>query len=181
MKLVGKRSISSVLSMLLKVSLIGCGIALGLVISIYFMPEGLLPDHSISVEYGALKIDLGEGLQFTPRLIISLSAVVVVLMYVLFQLQKLFANFANELIFSYDNAARLRRAGLATLVLSAVYPFLDGAVASQVHNYLVQRGIEATAIYQLNPVMIFAGLLVLVLAEVFRIATGIAEEHKLTI
>lgn len=88
---------------------------------------------------------------------------------------------AEGVVFAPENTSRIRGIGVAILVLAAVQ-WAGGIaagrfIAQQVHL----AGVEVAARLGPDLTTIFFGLLVIVLAEAFRLGTQLQEEQDLTI
>lgn len=109
--------------------------------------------------------------------------VVIVLMYGLAQLRKVFTALSNGQPFSPDNAERIRRLGYVVVAWNALIPVLQGVGSWLILDAieLELRGAQFTPSFGLSIGGIIVGMAIVVLAGVLREAVEAHEDRSLTI
>ena len=100
---------------------------------------------------------------------------------IIHQLRRVFASLKSGKPFSEENARYIRMIGLLSITGSVVYGMLKAVFGLWLMHSISIPGVDAEA--ALNPDLtgIFAGLVFLVLGEVFRIGAKMQEEQDLTV
>jgi len=132
--------------------------------------------------------DLRGSLRFVPlkRGFIAGSAVVIaiaisLIMWVLYQLRAVFRTLKAGQPFVPENALRLRRIGWAVIIgetLRAVVALFENAYAA---NHFSVSSLTFVVRPDYNALTVIGGLIILVIAEVFRAGTRLDEEQSLTV
>jgi DUF2975 family protein len=129
---------------------------------------------------GTLRFPPQKGLLFIANLVI-LTGSLALLLWVLSQLRALFRTLRAGRPFAPANATRVRRIAWAVIVgelaRSAVL-FFEGSYAM---THFSAAGLSFAAQPSVNVFAIIDGLIILVIAEVFREGTRLDEERSLTI
>lgn len=100
---------------------------------------------------------------------------------ILFQLRKILSTVLEGNPFVAENARRLRHIAFALFAITLV-SILTGSLAGRWQQEMIQLpGVQAIARWRLDFSQIGSGVLVLVLAEVFRLGVAMREEQDLTI
>lgn len=185
MKIIGKKSASSILSSaLLIVFVLAC---IFLCVSAFFflaMSKNIFSfAPHLSLQFGSLAFRFQENIKPGIPLQLSILVFAVFLLYTIYQLRMIFKSFAKEEVFSFKNANRIRRIGLSVIVMSfalSVYNYFAAEIISETLN-ITSNNLSLSVLFRLEPTMIFCGILIIIFGEIFKIATKIAEENKLTI
>lgn len=182
MKAIGSNSLSSFLYKVFKF------ISYLLYAVIAFLLVGLvnpkifdLKHLSLSINFGPLKFIFYNGMD-TLRPII-LTALLYSIAGVLFThfLKKIMKNFTNESIFILDNSKCLKNLGILLIVLNFPLLFFQNLAANVVSKYISVSTIGFSVSANLDIMMLMLGIFTLILSEIFKIATKIAEENNFTI
>ena len=104
-------------------------------------------------------------------------------LYILLKLRTVFATLASGENFAKGNEELIRRVGIVAIVWALVGPILQyfGGRMILDEYALSFSGIELAPAFELNGLVIFIGISMLVLAGVLREATAIHETQQLTI
>jgi len=101
--------------------------------------------------------------------------------FVLQNLRMLFASLEKESPFAPSNAGRIRRVGVAVIVaemIRATFFYVESARVARAYS---GAGIEFHSALDLQVGAILAGIILLVIAEAFRLGAGMKEEQDLTV
>jgi hypothetical protein len=210
MKAIGKGSLSSLLTALLNVGWYGAlgllalsvcilvispivdppRVEIGLALSTAF---SLDPDtYRVSasapgVEHAQIR-DVRGSLIFSPRSRIFVAGSAIVLMtllafilWVLGQLRAVFRTLRDGQPFVSANATRIRRIAWAVIVGELVRSALAYFGSRYAMTHFSANGLHFNARLGLNIFAIICGLIILVIAEVFRAGTRLDEEQSLTV
>jgi hypothetical protein len=104
-----------------------------------------------------------------------------ILLIVLYQLRKLFAALAAKVPFDVANARRVRLMAFAILVGQAIGGLMTLGFTSQLKNSFATEGVTLTPAPNFNLGLIIFALVLLVIAEVFRIGAEMKAEQDLTV
>jgi hypothetical protein len=110
-----------------------------------------------------------------------MELLLVVSLFVLRDLRALFRAVVQGRPFVEDNARRIRRVGFFIVGWSLVGPLLNFLAAFPILREVNVHGLILSPPIELNVELLFAGLAVLVLAEIFRQASAMQREQSLTI
>ncbi len=102
-------------------------------------------------------------------------------MFIIYQLRALFQAFTRKQLLMLQNAKRIRLIGFATVVAWAFSVAADFVGRSYVINSFNIPGVELTSTFVPDFFMLFLGIIVLVIAEIYRMAAEIREESDFTI
>lgn len=194
MRYLGKKSVAATLHTVLNVlwylfwviglSLVGWQLFAG------FFAGSVLPDlppASLHIETPGLDIDFGAVTTaaisrdlnlFTLFSIIPLFAVYV---YVLYNLRRIFATLVAENPFDRENVVRIRRIGGAVITGAVLKSLVQTAFGFFFMRYVSVTGVDFNAKLSLDFATVFLGLVILVLAEIFHLGSGMQEEQDLTV
>lgn len=210
MKSIGKRSLSSFLKIVLDVGWYVVVVSLGLAVAalvlcvfvdfsggngtlsvpVFFELDAAannVASPSLGIE-GAklqdaranLRVSAGKG----GFLLANLSVLVVLLSLVLWlvtQLRRVFRTLRDGQPFAAANVSRIRQVGWAVILgelARAGTIFFESYYAS---THFTVGGIRFVASQDINVAAIFSGLVILIIAEVFREGTRLDEEQSLTV
>jgi hypothetical protein len=211
MKAIGSRSISSLLNVGVAVSMYAVGLILALmacIVILSFVAPDLqnfemdvpvsvrLESGTIAASAPSFGIDEAEVqdvrgvamMKFRPpnRMWAALTATgaiaaLGVLLWILVQLRGVFRTLAAGHPFVAANAARIRRIGYA-IILGELGVYALGLIATdRVWSHFTAEGLVFDARPDLNVAGIVSGVIILVIAEVFRAGTRLDEEQSLTV
>jgi|CZCA01.1.fsa_nt_gi hypothetical protein len=194
MRYLGKKSVAASLHTALNVlwylfwviglSLVGWQLFAG------FFAGSVLPDPppaSLHIETPGLDIDFGAVTTaaisrdlnlFTLFSIIPLFAVY---LYVLYNLRRIFATLVAENPFARENVVRIRRIGGAVITGAVLKSLVQTAFGFFFTHYVSVTGVDFRAKLSLDLTTILLGLVILVLAEIFRLGSAMQEEQDLTV
>ena len=114
-------------------------------------------------------------------LFLLIEIVLVVLLYVYGLLRAVLRTVVNRQPFVPENAARIRRVGLVVVVWSLVAPVLKLLVGAAMIDEVAVRGLVLSPPIDFQFETLFFGLAILVLAEIFRMASEMQAEQSLTV
>ncbi len=107
--------------------------------------------------------------------------VVLVVLYITSQFKTIVDSISTGSPFTTSNAARIRNCGIAILVGAAVETASRSIWGFYVMNHVSVPGVTFNPRLSLATEATFAGLIVLIIAEVFRYGVLLQEEHDLTV
>ena len=209
MRAVGKRSLSSVLSAVLTIAWVGVALTLTLAVLLTVaspwidlgrdgrlgIPVALLIDEQAlhvrapALGSGTARLKKVTGtLEFTVPSKRALIAPMVTMMamlllagWALHQLRELFRALRNGEVFAPANVGRVRSVGWAVILAEPVRAMITYWANAYAQSHFVADGVQFVTNFGLNVGTIFAGLAILVIAEVFRAGTRLDEDQSLTI
>lgn len=210
MKVMGKASLSSFVTALINIGWYGAMILLGLSVCLLAITPWVDPPrvevgfavpaafriepetHRVTASpFGVENVHLENtqgSLRFSPRSRVAVAGTVVVLiavlaliMWVLGQLRAVFRTLSAGKPFVAANATRIRRIGYAVIFGEIVRATLAYVGTRYATTYFSIQGVRFEARADLNVVAIICGLIILVIAEVFREGTRLDEEQSLTV
>lgn len=209
MKALGKRSLSSFLAILVNVS--WYGVAIGIVLMACLAGASLFANLrklqmdlpvSFSVDQQILRSDLapaGEparlqhvrargSLTFPPPsgIFVATTAIALVVLFalalwVLGQLRAVFRTLREGRPFVPTNAARIRRVGYAVILGEIVRSALVFVANVYAMVHFSAPGLRFDARPDFSVLAVVHGLIILVIAEVFRAGTQLDEDQSLTV
>jgi hypothetical protein len=210
MKVMGKRSLSSFVAALINIGWYGAIVLLALSICLLAVAPWVDPPrvevglavpaafriepetHHVSASpfgFENVHIEKARGsLRFSPRssavvagTAVVFIAVLALIMWVLGQLRAVFGTLRSGQPFVAANATRIRRIAYAVIVgeLSRALVAYVGMHYAMTHFSL--QGVRFEARPDVDIIAIMCGLIVLVVAEVFREGTRLDEEQSLTV
>jgi len=209
MRALGKGSISSVLSAVLTMASVG--VAIALVIALFVVVGSpwidlggngqLTIPVALRIDEQALHVaapSLGPGtarltkvtgtLEFTAPSrsdivapMLTLIAMLLFAGWALHQLRELFRALRNGRVFARENVRHVQRVGWAVILAEPVRAFITYSAQNYARAHFVGDGIRFVTDINVNLGTIFAGLAILVIAEVFRAGTRLDEDQSLTI
>lgn len=208
MKAMGKRSVSSFLAGLISVGLYTVAVAAVLMLGLASVPlftdlsntEMSIP-VSFSVESGALRLatpapgvasaDISDArgtLRFPPpsgmfltttALLASVGLAIV--LWVLVQLRAVFLTLRDGRPFVTANAMRIRWIGCAVILWEVVQSLVLFGGNAYAKSHFAADALRFDAWPRIDVFAIIYGLIILVIAEVFRTGTRLDEDQSLTI
>lgn len=208
MKVIGPRSISSFITILLNVCWYVVAFVLVLTVCLTAFSPFMSVDHleieipasfsvdareihvnapSLGIE-NALIQDARGSVVFTPPGMLALVVPVVFLVFVLIfalwvlgELRALFRTLREGQPFVPINATRIRRIAYAVIFAELVRFLVVFYSNYYVMTHFSAQGLHFNARWAFNGFAIVCGLIILVIAEVFRAGTSLDEEQSLTI
>jgi hypothetical protein len=209
MRGLGRWSLSSVLSGVLTIAAVGVAVALPITVVVLVISPwmGLGGDGRLGIPV-ALQIDeqalhvgapsLGASharltkvtgtLEFVPpstdSLVAPMLTAIAMLLFAgwaIHQLRQLFRALRNGQVFAPENVRRVQRVGWAVILAEPVRAAITYSAQTYARDHFAGIGIRFVTDLDLNLGTIFAGLAILVIAEVFRTGTRLDEDQSLTI
>jgi hypothetical protein len=110
-----------------------------------------------------------------------LAVAIVLIMWVLHQLRAVFRTLRDGQPFVAENAVRLRKIGWAVIIgeaLRTLVALFENAYAA---NHFSVSSLTFVVRPDYNALTVIGGLIILVIAEVFRAGTRLDEEQSLTV
>lgn len=191
MNIIGKRSLASVLHLAVTLGL--AIVFFVFLIIVVFSVRAIVsqggtkdPNLSFSVESGPLKVDLtplarsGAG-DFPWLWVVPFAALTVTSAFViLLMLRRILASLKRGEAFEAKTPGRLRVMGCMVILSSVASSILWGILLPSIERLIAPgSGIELHA--RLDTTSVFQGLVLLVLAEVFKIGARLRLENDLTV
>jgi len=188
MKYLGQYSLSSLLKSLLDITWWGMIISviiMSFLLPLLFFIPGLFGSEPTTISY-----PLGSsGVRFSQVdldpftflfLLFCLLMTTACLMYIVFQLRRIFTSLIEKKPFVSGNAARIQRIGLAVILMSLVkvapLQFLFYFTPLINVNQVIRKSWPSFNFFE-----IFLGLIIIVLAEVFRYGERLQSDQDMTI
>lgn len=112
---------------------------------------------------------------------LTVTAMLIIALWVVSQLRALFRTMSQSHPFAPGNALRVQRVGWAVILAEPVRAVMTYAANTFAEANFVGDGVRFVSDINLNLGPIFAGLVILVIAEVFRAGTRLDEDQSLTI
>ena len=209
MRALGPYSVSSFLARVLTIASIGLRIVLALAVCVTVLlpwiglgrnwqlgiPVAVAIDaQALHVAAPSLGVDTARltkvtgTLQFSPpsrRMLIApllmIVTMLVITIWVLEQLRALFRSLRDNHVFAPANVRHVQRVGWAVLLaepLRVAFTYCSHAYAQ---SHFIGDGLRFTTDLDFHLGTIFSGLVILVLAEIFRAGTRLDEDQSLTI
>lgn len=185
MKYVGRKSISSFIFIVIKISFVITFIGLTAGILVFFFPS--LHEQvplKMSFDYPGLSIGFENTEDiFSYPVYTSIWISGIVLLLILYLLRKLFKNFRKGEVFSDPNVKTMRLTGLSVIILAVVNSITDLMRGWLVVEKLetLSESVDLHAVIRIDPATLFVGFLILIFAEIFKMAMQYKEENELTI
>jgi hypothetical protein len=107
--------------------------------------------------------------------------VLLVVLYVFGQLRAVLRTVVDRRPFMPENAERIRKVGLVTVAWSLVVPFLKLFTGVAVLDEVAVEGLILKPPFEFSFEILFFGLAIIVLAEVFRQASVLQHQQSLTV
>lgn len=195
MRYLGKNSISSFLRIVCNIAwyihlILGTLLLLGMVFFTIYGPEItpiIMKDFSFQTPGLKIFIDW-EMLTVRPlpqcTIVVAFASAIwfiAMVLFILYQLRKIFVNLVKEEPFVKENVLRVRKIGMIVLVGAVIQSIMEYLIGFFVMKHIVIQGIQLVPEFELNVPSFLAGLAVLVLAEVLKQGTEIKEDQNLTI
>jgi hypothetical protein len=209
MRAVGRWSLSSFLSAVLTIASIGVAIAFAVALFVLVVspwttfgrndrlgiPVAMqLDEQALQVRAPALGPGLARLTKVTGTLeftapskraivapMLTVMAMLLLAGWAIHQLRELFRALRNGQVFDPENVRRVQRVGWAVILAEPMRAFLTYSAQDFARSHFVGDGIRFVAKFDLNLGTVFAGLAILVIAEVFRSGTRLDEDQSLTI
>jgi len=123
-----------------------------------------------------------KGFTFSHLFFVMFLIVLVMSAWLLFNLIKIFNNLKQENIFILENAASIRNIGWIIIVISFIKDLPEMMQVWSMRNQLDSIITMPFSInYELNVGLLFSGLAILAVAQIYKQAVKIADENNLTI
>jgi hypothetical protein len=194
MEYLGEKSVSSVLFGVLRVVWVLVIVIMG-VIGLITLIGILKPDWLGLAGRGAFSLDiLGMRITFTdpeykqlmlPLYLrffgwIALPGLAGSL-YVISQLKAVLGTLRNNNPFVAPNAIHIRNIGVAFIVWTVYQSLAHSIVGNYIAHSVQVAGIDISPMFTFDATMLFVGLVILVLAQVFKVGVQMREDQELTI
>ncbi|WP_202708976.1 DUF2975 domain-containing protein [Sporosalibacterium faouarense] len=185
MKVIGEKSISSKLNSILMIIFILITIILAVALFYFLAMTTKIVDFKphLSLEFGSMVFRFDKNIMPGTALIFSVFSYDLILLFIIYNLRRLFKSFSENDVFITKNVSRIRSIGVSVILMSFVWSIYSYSAAKKVVDVvsLSNHNITLDIVFKLNTTMIFCGIIILVFGEIFKIATKIAEENELTI
>lgn len=112
---------------------------------------------------------------------LTVAAMLLIALWVVAQLRGLFRTMSESHPFAPGNALRVQRVGWAVILTEPVRAVMGSGANAFAQANFVGDGLRFVTDINLNLGTIFAGFVILVIAEVFRAGTRLDEDQSLTI
>ena len=209
MRALGPYSVSSFLATVLTIASVGLRIVLALAVCLTVLlpwirlssnwqlgiPVAVAIDtQALHVGARSLGVDAARltevtgTLQFSPpsrQMLIApmlmIVTMLVIAIWVLEHLRALFRSLRDNKVFAPANVRHVQRVGWAVILAEPVRAALTYSSHAYARSHFIGDGLRFTTDLDLNLGTIFSGLVILVLAEIFRAGTKLDEDQSLTI
>jgi len=179
-------SLTKILSVLTLLAMVVGGIA---VIATWLSPNAILfrsPSEQLVIQTPSLDLIFRFAQERQPGPTIIFSMLVTLLVrgctyVILRQLHKMLLTVLEGNPFATENAQRLRIIAFVLFTLTILTSLANALSGWWVHEMIQLPGVEAVARFRLDLGKIGIGILILLLAEVFRLGVAMKEEQDLTI
>ena len=209
MRAVGPYSLSSFLARMLAIASVGLWIVLAIAVCLTVLLPWLhlssnwqlgipvaaaIDAQALHVAAPSLGVDsamlteVTGTLQFSPpsrRMLIAPMLTIVIMLaiviWVLEHLRALFRSLRNNDVFAAANVGRVQRVGWAVILAEPVRAAITYSSHAYARSHFAGDGLRFTTDLDFSLGTIFSGLVILVLAEIFRAGTRLDEDQSLTI
>lgn len=194
MSLLGEKSVSSTLGIVLKVVwYIGIAVLLisvGLIIIDLINPSYFIDKVSfgLKLQVMGLRLNVSSASIQPPRITLSMLIICAVMPFSLcfiYQLRKIFESLTHNKPFTLENSKRLKIMSILLIIGSLAYSLASFAVGSlYLHDTLDQLhlpDLEITYALHFNFEMLYFGIVLLILAEIFHHGCLLQEEVDFTV
>ncbi|ACR79538.1 DUF2975 domain-containing protein [Kosmotoga olearia] len=186
MRYVGKKSISSFLYVVIKLSIIVAFIGLFLSFLVYMFPDWFKANgfkSSFNYPGFAVRVNNATAVLEYPLVYISLWISGLIFIGILYCLKNIFKEFAKGKVFTDRNIRSMGWTGIFVLLFAVTSSFYDLFRGFMLASYFedLSSEVELIATYRINPATVFVGLLILIYTAIFKTAKEYKEENDLTI
>ena len=189
MDITGKGSLASYLSVILTVVLIILAgfilIGIGLEIFSIFVDDTVAIVNRVSLNFSGLRFNMlagpGAEVNISDSFRILTLGYLLIVLFIVFNLRKIFKNLKNEKLFDYQNPKFMNRIGVSVILLGVVSSFLRFSSGWMLYDYLVSAGLDVDVVFQFDITTIFIGIVIILFASIFKKSVDIAEEQKFTV
>ena len=198
MQMIGKKSLASILKVMLNIVFYVSIIAEFFIIVTFTViliagKENIirfLTDSGIqhlTLESSALSITFKEGfpVNMLPGLLLTALGIVFIIclieILIVFQLRKIFETLIGKNPFILINAGRIRVIGGLVIAGSLIYSIFEFIIFNTMIKYFTFSGLDMNIHFSIDWKVVFLGLVFFILAEVFRIGSELQDEKNLTI
>lgn len=179
-------NLTKILSVLTLLAMVLGGIA---IVATWLSPNAILlrsPSDQLVVQTPSLDLKFTFAQERQPGQAIIFSMLVTLLVagctyVILMQLHKILATVLEHNPFVADNARRLRIIAYALFAISIFTSLANALSGWWIHEMIQLPGVEAVARLRFDLGQVGVGVLILLLAEVFRLGVAMKEEQDLTI
>ena len=206
MKSLQKKSLSKILSIILNViwwiEWIGSGVLITVILASAFFKQSIslnfplafssvefktvpsvsknLPPGVINVMNGNFYLPVDNNWQNILLLLAASIAISAVFIIITYQLKLLFLSLSNNQPFDALNVVRIRNTGIGLIVLSLLLFFSNIIINQFLQSHFIwDKGISLT--YTFNISYLIAGIILIIVAEIFNEGVTLKEETNLTI
>ena len=185
MNYTGKRSLSTFIYVVIRIAFTLTLIGLCAGTLVFFFPSiyDQIPFKS-SFDYPGLSLTFEDGTGlFNYNVFISIWMSGAALLGILYQLRKLFKNFKTGEIFTLQNVKHMSASGFGVLILAVVNSVTDllrGTLVVERIEPLLE-GATLNPAFRIDPATVFTGLLILIFAQIFKMAKEYKDENDMTV
>jgi hypothetical protein len=206
MKSLGNKSLSKILSIILNViwwiEWIGSGVLITIILVTAFLKQSIslnfpvvfssvtfkavppvsknMPTGVISVMNGTFYMPVDNNWQNILMLLVVSISVCSVFIIITYQLKLLFSSLSKNQPFDASNVLRIRNTGIGLIVLSLLLFFSNIIINWFLQSHFIwDKGILLT--YKFNIGYLVAGIIFIIIAEIFNEGVALKEETNLTI
>jgi Protein of unknown function (DUF2975) len=139
-----------------------------------------LPDGVLNVMNGNFSIPVENNLQNTLMLLTAGIAICAVLIVVTYQLKLIFSSLSRDQPFDELNVLRIRNIGIVLIIFSFLQ-FLSNITLNWflVGHFSWEDGIKLTYLFKIS--YLVTGVVLIIVAEIFKQGASLKEETNLTI
>ena len=137
-------------------------------------------DGIVNVVNGSFSFDISTSFLNTLILFVGLAVILAFVILITYQLKLIFSSFRQNSPFYELNINRIRNIG-SMLIIFSILQWLSDICINEflISHFKWGDGIALT--YHFNVSYLIAGLLLIIVAEIFKLGAALEEENKLTI
>lgn len=181
----GKRFFYKLMYALSFIGIIGISLGIIALILIWIIkPMGVGVNYVINSGIFSLDITeemISEGFLLSNTFFISLIITLLLISVLLVNIKNFFKNLNHNQIFTQKNAKSIRNVGWVIIILSLVNNIPVVILVRDISESFNFNRTPLSINYEIEYAIVFTGLAILAVGQVFKEAVKIAEENKLTI
>jgi len=183
----GQRIFYKMMHVVTFIAIIGASLGMLVLAGIWIWKPSVGSENvSYGLELGVLSFDfpqefVGDGFIFSNLFFISLMVLLLLYILLLINVKKFFKNLVHQRLFVASNANAIRNVGWVIITLS-IFNNIPAVIAVlDVSKHVDFSNVPYTINYEFEMGLLFAGLAILAVGQIFKQAVKIAEENELTI
>lgn len=181
----GQKNFYKFMHVLSIISIIGILLGFVTLVGIWILkPIG--GNTSYGLDLGVLSFDfsqemLGNDFFFSDTFFITLLGTLLIAAFLLVNVKSFFKNLISNNIFLYSNANAIRNVGLIVILMSFFNNIPAIIAVNDISKNIDLSNVPYAINYEIEYGLLFAGLAILAVGQIFKKAVKVAEENELTI